>query len=386
MLSYLDHNATTPLDERVLEVMLPYLRDLYGNPSSIHAFGRRARAALDKARAQVAQLVNVQTSQVLFTSGGTESNNLILKSILSPLWHTSTPPHLAISRIEHPSSLQAVQFLQTQGTQIEWLPVTTDGQVDLAQIRFNPATCLASVMWANNETGVIQPIAEIAQLAHAQGIPLHTDASQAVGKIPVDFTASQVNFMTVCGHKFYAPQGVGALIVDKRYPLEPLLHGGGQENGLRGGTENLAAIVGFGHAAELAYQELPQRIAHVRTLQQQLETALQQIPEVRIIGETASRLPNTTLLTVEGFSGETLLMELDKKGIAASSGSACHSAHAEPSHVLLAMGLSAETALSTIRISLGKQNTAQDIEYFIKILKQLINEFKQLCSLTHQYC
>ncbi len=383
MLSYLDHNATTPLDKRVLEAMLPYLHDLYGNPSSIHAFGRRARAALDKARAQVAQLVNVQASQVLFTSGGTESNNLILKSILSPLWHGSTPPRLAISRIEHPSSLQAVQFLQTQGVQIDWLPVTAKGQINLAQVQFNPATCLASVMWANNETGVIQPIAELAQLAHLQQIPLHTDASQAVGKIPVDFNASQVNFMTVCGHKFYAPQGVGALIVDKRYPLEPLLHGGGQENGLRGGTENLAAIVGFGQAAELAHQELSQRMAHVHALQQQLESALHQIPEVRIISETVARLPNTTLLTVEGFGGETLVMELDKKGIAVSSGSACHSAHAEPSHVLLAMGISAETALSTIRVSLGKQNTNQDIEYFVNILKQLINEFKQLCALTY---
>ncbi len=364
---YLDNNATTPLDARVLEAMLPWLQGAHGNASSVHQAGRYARAALDTARQQVAELVNAHPSQVIFTSGGTEANNMIIKGTAA-YYSAGT---VAVSAIEHASVLTAADSLKRWGWQVQSLTVDADGIV-CRPLALAADARLVSVMMANNETGVLQPVTEIAEQVRQLGALMHTDASQAAGKMPVDFRASGAHFMTLSAHKFYGPQGIGAVIMDKAQELQPLLHGGGQEKGLRGGTENIAAIVGFGCAAALAKAELVERTAHCQQLRQALEAQLQQISGVQILAETAPRLANTVMMTVQGFRGETVLMGLDRKGIAASSGSACHSEHVEPSHVLLAMGITPDAALSAIRISLGKQNTVADVDQLVAALTQLI--------------
>ena len=375
MLVYLDNNATTPLDERVYEAMCPWLKSTYGNPSSVHSFGRKARAALDQAREQVAALVNAHPSQVIFTSGGTEANNFALKAV------SLTPAsRIAVSAIEHASVLGPALNLSEQGCQLDKLPVNFQGQVEPI-ISLPPETQLVSVMWANNEMGAVQTVTHFSALCRERGIIFHTDASQAVGKIPVDFAASGAHLMSFSGHKFHAPQGVGVLVTDKFNELEPLLHGGGQEKGLRGGTEPVAALVGLGKAAELALQELPQRHQKMLALRNALENAVRPLDGVHIVAEQAARLPNTVMLTVAGFTGETLVMELDRGGIAVSSGSACHSAHAEPSHVLLAMGYTPEQAKTAIRISFSAQNTLEDIEIFVQALKKQLDNFRSFAAM-----
>ncbi|HXG27849.1 MAG TPA: cysteine desulfurase family protein, partial [Nevskiales bacterium] len=336
---YFDHNATAPLDPRVLEAMLPYLADAaYGNPSSVHRYGRAARQALDTARAQVAALVGAEASQLTFTSGGTEANNLALKGYAAR--HPGR--RMLVSAIEHACIVEPAQALARQGVSVEWIPVDARGQVDLAALETLLArgnVGLVAVMYANNETGVVQDIPALAARVRAAGGVLHCDAVQAAGKLPLDFRACGAHSLTLSAHKIYGPRGVGALLLDKTLELEPLLHGGGQEKGLRGGTENLAAIVGFGKAAELAATELAQRAAHTRALRERLEAGLRALPGVVIFGDGAERLPNTVQFGTPGFESETLLMALDRKGIAVSSGSACHSGKTEPSHVLLAMGV-----------------------------------------------
>ncbi|EIJ44040.1 cysteine desulfurase family protein [Beggiatoa alba B18LD] len=374
---YLDYNATTPLDPRVLEAMLPYLQQLHGNASSVHHYGRRVRAAIDHAREQVANLVNAHPSQIIFTSGGTEANNLALKGTAC---HVDIG-RILISRIEHASLYTPALSLERQGWTVDYLPVDDLGRVKQDYLNIPPDTRLISVMTANNETGVIQPIQPIANYCQTHRIVFHTDASQAVGKIPIDFAAMGVNLMTLSGHKFYAPLGCGVLITDKTTLLEPLLHGGGQEKGLRGGTENIPAIVGLGKAAELVCDELEQRQRHTRQLRDQLETLLHTLPSVKILAEHAERLPNTLMITVAGFTGETLLMGLDRLGFAVSSGSACHSEKTEPSHVLLAMGIDPINAKSAIRISLGIHNTLEDIQQFYQALKKQIEQTQLLMAL-----
>jgi cysteine desulfurase len=372
---YLDNNATTALDERVYEAMCPWLKTTYGNPSSVHHFGRKARAALDHAREQVAALVNAHPSHVIFTSGGTESNNFAIKALCT-MFPRAT---LAISAIEHASVLSPVSHLVKQGWQLETLPVSPQGRVETRSL--SPQTRLVSVMWANNEMGAIQPITHFSALCREQKSIFHTDASQAVGKIPVDFIASGAHLMTFSGHKFHAPQGVGVLLTDKTCELEPLLHGGGQEKGLRGGTEPVATIVGFGKAAELALQEYPQRQQKMLALRTALEHAIRPFKEVHIVAEQAERLPNTLMLIIEGFTGETLVMEFDRCGIAISSGSACHSEHAEPSHVLLAMGYTSTQAKNAIRISFSAENTLADVDAFVRVLKQQLDNFHSFAAM-----
>lgn len=364
---YLDHNATTPIDDRVLEAMLPYLATFYGNPSSLYRHGRMARSALDVAREQVAALVNAQASQIIFTSSGTEANNLAL---------TALPANdgLAISAIEHPCITEPAQRLQTQGHALSILAVDRNGLItqDAIDQIIKSKPALVSMMLANNETGAIQLIAEYAQQLGEHNIMVHTDAVQAAGKIAVDFKQLGVQLMTLSSHKIYGPKGCGALVFDKSVPIKPLLLGGGQEQGLRAGTENVAAIVGFGKAAELAKAELTSRKAHTLKLQNQLEQGLRALPGLQIFAELAPRLPNTTQIGISGMDGEMLLMKLDQKGVAVSSGSACASGAREPSPVSLAMGIDAELALSAIRISLGKNNTESEISKFIEQLSALI--------------
>lgn len=355
----------------MLGAMLPYLREHYGNPSSLHLPGRTARAALDQAREQVAALVNAHPSQVVFTSGGTEANNYALKGVAAKL----PPSRLAVSAIEHSSLLGAAQALVAHGWQCDSIAVDAQCRVSLAALSavLKSAPRLVSVMMVNNETGVIQDIAAISARVRAAGAIMHTDAVQAAGKIAVDFPASGAHLMSLSAHKLYGPKGVGALIVDKALDLEPLLQGGGHEMGRRAGTENVAGIVGFGAAALLAQQELVSRTAHLQTLRDVLEQRLRGLPGIVMFAAQGQRIANTVLIGVPTIEGETLLMELDRHGIAVSSGSACASGDPEPSHVLLAMGVDLDLARRVIRISLGKDNTLADIDRLIAVLNEQIS-------------
>lgn len=363
---YLDHNATTPLDPQVLEAMLPYLREHFGNPSSVHRFGRAARAAVERARAQVAELVQAQPSQVIFTSGGTEANNLAIKGAAA----FCAPGVIAVGATEHPSVAEAAGALRRHGWRVATIPVDTQGRIGPevieATLRQRPA--LVCVMLANNETGVIQDIARLAEATRAAGAMLHTDAVQAAGKIEVNFTDSGAQLMSLSAHKINGPKGAGALIVEKSVELEPLLHGGGQEKSRRSGTENVAGIVGFGAAAAVARARLVVYGARMSVLRARLESGLDTIGGIEVFAAGAPRLPNTVCFAAAGVDGEALVLNLDKAGVAVSSGSACASGTAEPSPVLTAMGVAAERARGALRASLGAGNTAEDIDTFIRAL------------------
>lgn len=365
---YLDHNATTPLDARVLEAMLPYLTQQYGNPSSTHQHGRAARRAMDSAREQVAALVNARPEQVVFTGGGTEANHLALLGAV----HDATPARLALSAIEHVSVRGAAQLLERRGWQVDVLPVDELGRVMPDIERYVHAdTRLVSVMWANNETGVLQDIRAIAKRVRKHGALFHSDATQAAGKVPVDFAASGAQFVTLAAHKLNGPKGVGALVVERASLLKPLLQGGAQERGLRAGTENVAGIVGFGAAAELARCELSGRAAQWRALRDTLESGLRALG-IAPFAEHAERLPNTVQFSVPQFEGETLLEKLDQAGFTLSSGSACSSGEIAPSHVLTAMGVARGNLRNVLRVSLGAGNTEADVDAFCTVLAGLI--------------
>jgi len=367
---YFDHNATTPVDEQVLEAMLPFYKTFYGNASSLHRIGRLSRGAVETARAQVAALVGVSPSQVILTSGGTEANNLAIRGSGGSLPRGS----IAVGATEHPSVLEPLAALVNKGWRSNTLRVDDDGLIDPASIATitDPDLRFASVMLANNETGVVQDVATLADRFREQGILIHCDAVQGVGKIPVKFDTLKVNLLSLSGHKIYGPKGVGALIVDKSVALQPVLYGGGQERGLRGGTENVAAIVGIGKAAELALSGWDEAAKHLMKLRRRLECGLDALAPVRIFARDAVRLPNTVQFGIKGFDGEMIVMELDRRGVAVSSGSACSSEGNEPSHVLLAMGITPDLARSAVRISLGKQNTATDIDNFLEVLQRII--------------
>lgn len=378
--AYLDHNATTPLDERVLEAMLPYLRERFGNPSSRHEYGRRTRDAVERARYQVAEAVGAHPTEVIFTSGGSEANNLFLKGAAARM----SADRLMIGATEHPCVTRTAQQLAGQGWALQTLPLDADGALDgLAAAercrQFRPS--LVSVMLANNETGVINDVAALAAPLRAAGAWVHTDAVQALGKIPVDFRALGVHGMTLSAHKIYGPVGAGALVLDKRVDLAPLVSGGGQERGLRSGTENVAAIVGFGVACELLGQRLTQGIGAMQLLHAELERGLLALG-ARIFGSGAARVPNTSYLAFAGIDGETLVGHLDRAGYAVASGAACSSANPEPSRTLLAMGVAPELARCAVRISLGADTPRETIEGFLSVLQQTVNELRQLTALA----
>jgi cysteine desulfurase len=365
MAIYLDHNATTPLAREVHTAMAPYLEQHFGNPSSRHRYGRAARAGVERARQQVADLVGAQPEQVVFTAGATEANNLAIKGIAA-----AASGHIAIGATEHPSVREAAEALATRGWRLSTVAVDAHGRLrpETLQAAFAPDTALVALMWANNETGTLQDIARLGDTVRRAGALLHTDAAQAAGKVEVDFAASGAHTLSLSAHKLYGPKGVGALIVDKTLELEPLLHGGGQERGRRSGTENVAGIVGFGAAAALARDRLAERSAHVGRLRERLESGLRAFDGVEILSAAAERLPNTTCAIVPGIEGETLVMNLDRSGMAVSSGSACADGRSEPSPVLLAMGVAPERARSAIRVSLGPDNSAADIDAFLAAL------------------
>jgi len=376
---YFDHNATTPLDDKVLEAMLPYLRGNFGNASSRHELGIVARRAVDTARQQVGALVNAQPSQVIFVSGGTEANNLFIKGAAGYL----KPSQVAVSAIEHPCIAKPAQELARQGWKVRKLAVTRAGQLDLADMvaALKEPTGIVSVMLVNNETGVILDVAAAADRARAAKAWMHTDAVQALAKIPVDFQSLGVHAMTVSAHKIYGPKGAAALIVDKRLQLRPIIHGGGHEQGLRSGTENVAAIAGFGAACEIAAGRMQQLAQRQEAMRARLEQGLNEMGAVSF-GEKAPRVANTSYFAFKDIMGETLVIELDKAGYAVAPGAACSSANPEPSATLLGMGVDPELARGAVRFSLGAGNIPPQIDEFLKALKSVVTRLRNLTAIA----
>jgi cysteine desulfurase len=357
---YLDYNATTPVASEVLEAMLPYLREELGNPSSTHPYGRRAREAVERAREQVAALVGAQAEEIFFTSGGTEANNLAIRGVAEA---RPERRHVLTSTIEHPATTLPCRHLEHLGWAVSWVGVDSEGRVRVeeAAAALREDTALVSVMHANNETGVIQPVRELAVLARGRGAVVHTDAAQSVGKVPVDVEALGVDLLTLVGHKLYAPKGVGALYVRKGTPLKPLALGGGQEHGLRPGTENVPYIVGLGTACELARRRLERGMAALVELRERLWWRLQaEVPGMRLTGHPTERLPNTLNVRFPGVRGSAVLAGAPE--VAASTGSACHEGGESASSILLAMGLPPDEALGAVRLTLGHGTTAEDVD------------------------
>ncbi|MBW2107375.1 MAG: cysteine desulfurase [Deltaproteobacteria bacterium] len=358
---YLDHNATTPIAPEVAQAMAPYWKDRFGNPSSAHAPGRIAKQALEEARAQVAALIRADPQEVVFTSGGTESNNTVIKGVAHGLAHKGR--HIITTAIEHPAVINPCMFLMSQGYEITFLPVDASAMVDPDAVRdaITPSTILVSVMHANNETGTIEPIEKIGAVAREAGVLFHTDAAQSVGKISADVSAMPVDFLSVAGHKMYAPKGVGALFVRKGVRFEPFMHGAGQEAGRRAGTENVMFAVALGRACELARRGLPVESARLARLRDRLHALLSKaIPGLVLNGHPSQRLPNTLNVSVPGVDGAELLEAVPE--VCASTGAACHERSVTLSHVLAAMGVSKEVGRGAIRLTLGRQNTEADIE------------------------
>ncbi|MFC5301358.1 cysteine desulfurase family protein [Azospira restricta] len=379
---YLDHNATTPLDPAVLAAMLPWLEAQFGNPSSRHEYGRAARRAVDEARQQVAAALGAHPTEVVFTSGGSEANNLFVKGAAACL----KPGLLAVSGVEHPCVIKPAEQLARQGWQLRKVAVDGEGRVDRADWRDVLAAQpkLLSVMRANNETGVLQDVAALASEAKCRGAWFHCDAVQAFGKLPLSFrelNAAGVHALTVSAHKIGGPKGAAALVLDKRVDIAPLIAGGGHERGLRSGTENVPAIVGFGIAAELAAAGQAAAAARIGGLRGELEAGLAALG-ARLFGAGAERLPNTTYFAIPDVDGETLVGKLDRAGFAVASGAACSSANPEPSHVLSAMGVSAEIARGAVRVSLGPQSTHAQVKEFLNALQATVVGLQRMTSVS----
>jgi cysteine desulfurase len=377
--AYFDHNATTPLDPLVLEAMLPFLGGRCGNASSRHEYGRAARRAIDEARQQVALAVGAHPTEVVFCSGGSEANNLFIKGAAARL----TAGTCAVSAIEHPCVREPARQLLNRGWRLREIGVDGDGRIDAADYAAALAQSpkLVSVMLANNETGVIQPVAALAERARGAGALFHSDAVQALGKVPVDFRALGVQALTVSAHKIYGPQGAAALILGKQVDIEPLIAGGGQERGLRSGTENVAAIAGFGRACELAVARLGENVRRVEQLRDTLERGLVALGAC-IFSAGASRLANTSFFALEGIDGETLVAQIDRAGFAVASGAACSSAQPEPSHTLRAMGIAPEVARNAVRVSLGRDNTLDEVERFLQVFADLTAKLRRMTALA----
>jgi len=374
---YLDHNASTAVRPEVLEAMLPYFSEHYGNASSAHAFGQESKGALEEARAQVAALLNATAAEIVFTSGGTEADNLGVIGGAKALPFKGR--HIIVSAIEHDAVRHAADALEREGYTVTRVAPDAHGVVHAESVAeaIRPDTALVSVMAANNETGVVQPVAEIGLVCVKRGVAFHVDAVQAAGKMPIDVQAWQATMATIAGHKFYGPKGVGALFVKRGFKPVPLQHGGEHEKGRRPGTENVPGIVGLGKAAELARVELPDTAQRVGRLRDRLEDSLmKRVPNVVLHGEGATRVPNTSHLSFVGAEGEHLILSLDMKGIAVSSGAACKAGSAHPSHVLLAMGVPRDVAQSAVRFSLGRCSTEDEIDRVLEIVPAVVSKLR----------
>lgn len=381
---YLDYNATTPVLPEVLDAMLPYYREQFGNPSSVHWAGRQVSGAVETAREQVAQLLNCSPAEVVFVSCGSEGDNFALKGTLDAL--KDKGKHIITTAVEHPAVLTTCEALEKRGYQVTYLPVDKDGMLDLQDLEaaIKPETILISVMWGNNETGNLFPIAEIGKIAKKHKVRFHTDAVQAVGKVPVDVQAAGVDLLVLSGHKIGAPKGVGAIYIRRGTRLTPLLQGGHQERNRRAGTHNVAGIVGLGKACEIAAVHLQSNAAHMRRLRDKLEQGvLSCIPNIKLNGhpDSAMRLPNTLNVSFAFIEGESLLLNLDMYGIAASSGSACTSGSLEPSHVMGAMCVEVTLAHSSTRFSLGPETTEEEIDFVLEVLPKTVQRLRDMSPL-----
>jgi cysteine desulfurase len=379
---YLDNNATTPLDPAVIEEMLPFLREYYGNPSSGYVFAAKARKAVDLARERLAALLGCAPSEIVFTSGGTESNNAVINSALQ---FEAPGKNVVTSAVEHSAVLRPCQDLAKHGCAVMFLPVDRDGNVDLAELEaaIRPETALVSMMWANNETGVLFPVQKIAEICRRKGVLFHTDAVQAVGKIPIRLRETAINFLSLSAHKFHGPKGVGALYVRRGTRFHALIAGGGQENGRRGGTENVAGIVGLGKAAELALKYLAEGKENVHSMRDRFEQAiLKSVSDASVNGAGALRIPNTSSLSFEGIESPSALLLLDRYGICCSAGSACRTGSQEASHVLRAMNPAGAGARRSLRFSFGRFNTDAEIDRVIEIVPKIIERLRQPAAST----
>ncbi|CAN5836155.1 cysteine desulfurase NifS [soil metagenome] len=387
---YLDHAATTPVDPAVVEAMLPFFSEQFGNPSSIYRLGQDGRAALDQSRGIAASALACEASEILFTGGATESNNLALIGVAwqRRLTNPDAPmPHIVTTTIEHHAVIHATEWLERQGFDVTYVPCDDQGAIDPAMIEaaIRPETCLISVMQANNEVGVIQPIAEIGAIARRKGILFHTDAVQAAGVLPLSVDALTVDLLTLSAHKFYGPKGVGLLYVRKGTPIAYQQHGGGQEGGRRGGTENVPGIVGMAVALQRADQTREEYNRHCQALRDQLWKGIQAaLPDAQLNGpvDFANRLPNNLNFAIPGVQGETMLLSLDMQGIAASAGSACTTGNSEPSHVLKALGLSDERCRASLRLTVGRGNTADEIDEVIDSLVETVARVRELVGVA----
>jgi cysteine desulfurase len=379
---YMDHSATTPVAKEVLEAMLPYFSEKFGNASSLHSFGLEAKEALEAAREKVAKLIGARPEEVIFTSGGTESDNLSLKGIAYR--NREKGKHIITTAIEHPAVLEVCRRLETEGFEVTYLPVTTEGLVDPAALKgaIRKDTILISVMHANNEIGTIQPLDEIGRLAAERDIYFHTDAVQTAGKIPISVDELGVDLLSISAHKLYGPKGVGALYIRKGTRMENIVQGGGHERGLRSGTENISGIVGLGRAAELSQETMSQEAERLARLRDRLASlVLENVKDAWINGSTAKRLPSNLNFGFKYVEGESLLLFLDSKGIAVSTGSACSSHKLEPSHVLRALGLSPEECHGSLRITMGRSNTEEDADYVAQSIAEAVERFRGISAL-----
>jgi len=379
---YMDHSATTPVDPEVARVMISALTDSFGNPSSIHGYGNEARKTIEKSRKQVAALIGASSEEIVFTSGGTEADNMAI--IGAAHTYQNKGRHIITSKIEHHAVLDTFKHLESQGYEATYLPVNRLGQVDIDSVMkaIRKDTVLISIMHANNEIGTIEPIEEIGRLAREKGIVFHSDAVQSVGRIPIDVKSLNVDLLSLSGHKFYGPKGIGALYIRSGIKPAPLLHGGGQERTWRSGTENVPGIAGLGQAAEMALNLMPERSQHLRDLGHYLtRRILQEIPQAYLTGHPENRLPGHASFVFLGVEGSSMLVFLDSEGIAVSGGSACTSNSFDPSHVLTSLGLTKDAAHSSLRVTLGKDNTQEDVDRLMAVLPGIIQRQRLMWSL-----
>lgn len=381
---YMDHTAGKPVDPHVMEAMMLYMKSLYGNPSSVHSFGQEARQAIEEARTKIAELINAERKEsIIFTSGATESNNMAIKGVTYRNKDRGT--HIITSSIEHMSVLNPCKFLMTKGFKVTFLPVDQYGFVNLRSLEkeLTSETILVSIMYANGEIGTIQPVKKISQIVHGKNAYLHVDAATANGQVPIDVDNEGIDLLTISSNDMYGPKGVGALYIRKGTRLKPSIHGGGQERGLRSGTENLPGIVGFGKAAEIAKKEMPTESGRLKTLRDKLiKGLLDNIPRSFLNGHPTKRLPNNAAVRYSFIEGESILLDLDLKGVAASSGSACTAKTLEPSHALRAIGLKHEEAHGSLLFTLGKQNTEGEVDYAIRIMPDIVKRLREMSPLT----
>jgi cysteine desulfurase len=378
---YLDNAATTPLDPRVLEAMLGHLGGRRGNPSSLHAFGGSAREGIEEARDSVASLIGASPGEIVFTSGGTESDDLAVLGLARSAGPEKR--HAIVSRVEHAAVREAARRLEYEGFEVTWIGVDAEGLVDPAEFAasLRPDTALAAVVWANNEVGTVEPVSELAEISAARDVPFHADAVQAAGRIPIDVSEISVATLALSGHKLYGPQGIGALYVREGVTLEPIFHGGGQEKGLRSGTQNVVGIVGLGTAARLAREELEDRVSQERALRDRIMAGIESMPDVTVNGHRERRLSNNVHLTVSGVEAESLVLFLDSLGYAIGSGSACSSGGHKASPVLLAMGLPERDAFSVVRITVGKDNTPEEVDGFLGAFSTAVAQLREISPL-----